>query len=391
MTQVTNREFTGDGGWARIGLVAIWLTAGCAARGEPPINRGTVESAPFGAMQDGTAVEIFTLTNPNGVEVRAMTYGGIIVSLRVPDREGRLADVVLGFDDLDRYLRGHPQFGTIVGRYANRIASGRFVLDGEAYTLARNNGPNHLHGGVRGFDKMVWEAERVRSDRGVGVRFSHTSADGYEGYPGTLDVQVTYTLTFDDELIVDYRATTDRATPINLSQHTYFNLAGAGAGDVHDHLLTIHADHFTPVDATQIPTGVIAPVEDTPLDFSTPMPIGARIDDDHPQLRIGGGYDHNFVLSAAGQWLVHAARVEEPSTGRVLDVYTTEPGVQLYTANGLDGTITGKGGLRYDRRYGFCLETQHFPDSPNQSDFPSTILRPGEEYRSQTVFAFSAL
>lgn len=320
-----------------------------------------------------------------------MTYGGIIVSLRVPDRDGQLEDVVLGFDDLDGYLQGHPYFGTIVGRYANRIAEGQFVLDGETYALAQNNGANHLHGGIQGFDKVVWEAEIRRGELGVGVAFSHTSPDGHEGYPGTVDVQVTYTLAPDDRLIVDYEATTDRATPINLTQHTYFNLAGEGTGDVLDHELIIHADSFTPVDSTLIPTGILAPVEGTPFDFSISMAIGERIDDDDPQLRIGGGYDHNFVLNESGSELAHAAQVLEPTTGRVLDVYTSEPGVQLYTGNGLNGTIEGKSGGGYGRRSGFCLETQHFPDSPNQSGFPSTILRPGEEYRSRTVFAFSAL
>ena len=376
---------------ALVCFASISLSPACGFGGGVPSDLGTVDGAPFGQTPDGTEVEIFTLTNPNGVEVRAMTYGGIIVSLRVPDRDGQLEDIVLGFDDLDGYLNGHPYFGTIVGRYANRIAEGQFVLDGETYALARNNGANHLHGGIQGFDKVVWEVEIQRSELGVGVAFSHSSSDGHEGYPGTVDVHVTYTLTPDDRLIVDYEATTDRATPINLTQHTYFNLAGEGTGDVLDHELIIHADSFTPVDSTLIPTGILAPVEGTPFDFSRSIAIGERIDDDDPQLRIGGGYDHNFVLNESDSELAHAARVLEPTTGRVLDVYTSEPGVQLYTGNGLNGTIVGKSGGVYGRRSGFCLETQHFPDSPNQSGFPSTILRPGEEYRSRTVFAFSTL
>ena len=339
-------------------------------------------------MPDGTHVEIVRLTNANGVEVRAMTYGAIIVSIRVPDREGTLDDVVLGFDDLDQYVQGHPQFGTVVGRYANRIAGGQFTLDNQTYTLARNNGPNHLPGGIQGFDKMLWQAETGQTDRGVRVTFTHTNPDGHEGYPGTVLVTVSYTLTDNDELVVDYSATTDRATHINLSQHTYFNLAGAGAGTVHDHVLTIDADRYTPFDSTQIPTGSIEPVAGTPLDFRAPLPVGARIDDDHPELRIGGGYDHNFVLNRSGPGLTRAAHVEEPNSGRILDVYTTEPGMQLYTANGLR-EMTGKLGRTYNRRGGLCLETQHYPDSPNQPDFPSTILRPGEEFTSQTVFAFS--
>ena len=354
-------------------------------------GRGTVSRAPFGVLPDGKAVNVFTLTNPHGIEVRAITYGGIVVSLRVPDRDGRLGDIVLGYDSLDGYLEDSPYFGAIVGRYANRIANGQFSLDGATYTLATNNGPNHLHGGVRGFDKVVWDAEQFEGDSGVGVVFTHTSADGDEGYPGAVTVRVTYTLTPSDELIVDYAATTDRATPINLSQHSYFNLAGDGRRDVLEHVLWINAAQFTPVDATLIPTGVIAPVAGTPFDFTQPTTIGARIATGHEQLRNGGGYDHNFVLDREGAGLEHAARVEEPSSGRVLDIYTTEPGLQFYAGNFLDGSITGKGGRVYRHRYGFCLETQHYPDSPNRQGFPPTILRPGEEYRSRTVFAFSTV
>ncbi len=368
--------------------VLLWLV-GCVSG--DTAGHGTVSRAPFGVLPDGKAVHVFALTNPNGIQVRAITYGGIIVSLRVPDRDGRLGDIVLGYDSLDGYLEDSPYFGAIVGRYANRIANGRFSLDGEVFDLATNNGPNHLHGGVRGFDKVVWDAEPFESVSGVGVVFTHTSPDGDEGYPGAVTVRVTYTLTRSDELIVDYAATTDRATPINLSQHSYFNLAGDGRRDVLDHVLWINAAHFTPVDATLIPTGVIAPVAGTPFDFTRPTTIGARIDADHGQLRNGGGYDHNFVLDREGSGLEHTARVEEPTSGRVLDIYTTEPGLQFYSGNFLDGSITGKGGQVYGHRYGFCLETQHYPDSPNQQGFPSTILRPGEGYRSRTVFAFSTV
>ena len=347
----------------------------------------SVTRAPFGRTPAGEAVEVFALTNAHGLRVRAITYGGVIVSLETPDRAGRRGDIVLGYDSLDGYLRSSPYFGAIVGRYGNRIAGGRFTLDGISYRLATNNGPNHLHGGVKGLDKVVWAAEPFSGDSSAGVAFSYTSPDGEEGYPGALRMRVTYTLTDRDELIVDYVATTDKATPVNLTQHSYFNLAGNGAGDILDHELTIDADSFTPVDSTLIPTGAIAPVAGTPFDFRAPVAIGARIAQDDPQLRNGRGYDHNFVLSRRGTGLVHAARVTEPMSGRTLDIATTEPGIQFYSGNFLDGSITGKAGV-YGRHSGFCLETQHYPDSPNQPAFPSTILRPGEEYRSRTVFTF---
>ncbi len=362
---------------------SLLLLAACAREREASIKR-----APFGKLPDGTAVEVFTLTNAHGVEVRAISYGGIIVSLRTPDRSGHLDDVLLGYDSLEGYLRSSPYFGAIVGRYGNRIAKGRFVLDGVTYRLATNNGPNHLHGGVKGFDKVVWQAEPVRNDSGVGVSFSYVSPDGEEGYPGTLKARVRYLLTNQDELIVDYDATTDKATPVNLTQHSYFNLTGGARRDILDHQLWINANGFTPVDSTLIPTGAIDSVAGTPFDFRTPTAIGARIGQDHRQLRFGGGYDHNFVLQREGTGLAHAARVVEPTTGRTLDIYTTEPGIQFYSGNFLDGTITGKGGQVYGHRFGFCLETQHYPDSPNHPQFPSTILRPGDEYRSRTVFAF---
>ena len=349
--------------------------------------RSRVARSPFGTTPDGRAVELFTLTNPGGCEARIITYGGIVVSLRVPDRDGALDDVVLGHDDLADYLTNSPYFGAIVGRYGNRIAGGRFTLDGRTYRLATNDGANHLHGGVRGFDKAVWTpAVEDRAD-GAAVVLRHRSPDGDEGYPGTLDAEVAYALTDRNELIVDYRATTDRPTHVNLTQHSYFNLAGAGRRDVLAHELTLHADAFLPVDATLIPTGGPAPVAGTPFDFRAPRAIGARIDDDDEQLRRGRGYDHTFVLRREGAGLVHAARLVDPESGRTLDVHTTEPGVQLYSGNVLGGT-RGKAGVVHRRRSGLCLETQHFPDSPNQPAFPSTVLRPGEEYRSRTVFDF---
>ena len=325
--------------------------------------------------------DTFTLTNANGMEVRAISYGGIITSIRVPDRNGRFDDVVLGYETADAYVKNNsPFFGAIIGRYGNRIAKGSFALDGNTYTLAKNNGPNHLHGGIKGFDKVVWQAEEFKNNEGSGVIFRYTSADGEEGYPGTLTARVTYTLNDKNELIVDYFATSDKATPVNMTEHSYFNLAGV-TGDVLGHELTIDADRYTPVDETLIPTGTLASVEGTPFDFRKPVPIGSRIAQDDEQLRRGRGYDHNFVINRRNDALVHAAHVYEPATGRVLDVSTTEPGMQFYTGNFLDGSITGKYGRVYRQRYGFCLETQHFPDSPNQAQFPSTILRPGAEYR----------
>jgi aldose 1-epimerase len=347
-----------------------------------------VSRAPFGAMPDGRAVELFTITNGRGVEVRAMTYGGIIVSIRVPDRQGRLDDVVLGHESAAGYAKNDPYFGAIIGRYGNRIAQGRFSLDGNTYQLATNDGPNHLHGGIKGFDKVIWQGEPFESDGSGGVVFTYTSADGEEGYPGMLKVRVTYTLNDANELSFDYHATTDKPTIVNLTQHSYFNLAGQGTRDVLDHRVVLNADRFTPVDATLIPTGELAPVDGTPFDFRQPTPIGARIDAEHPQIKYGRGYDHNWIVARKGPGLQPAARVVEPTTGRTIEVSTTEPGIQFYAGNFLDGTITGKQARVYKRRYGFCLETQHFPDSPNHANFPSTTLRPGEEYASRTVFKF---
>jgi aldose 1-epimerase len=347
-----------------------------------------LERDTFGIMEDGRSAEVFTLSNANGIEARVTNFGGIILSLTTPDRAGRMADIVLGFDSLAPYLAGTPYFGAIIGRYGNRIAWGSFAIDGDTFSLAKNNGPNHLHGGVRGFDKVLWDAEPFANETGQGLILRYTSPDGEEGYPGTLQATVTYTLTDENELIVDYVATTDKATPVNLTQHSYFNLSGAGSGDILGHELLIAASAYTPVDSTLIPTGEITPVEGTPFDFRTPTAIGARIDADDPQIRNGPGYDHNFVLDRTGEGLQLAARVTDPGSGRTLEIRTMEPGLQFYSGNFLDGTITGKGGHGYGHRSGFCLETQHYPDSPNQPSFPSTILRPGEEYRTRTVFAF---
>lgn len=371
--------------------VAVLVMLGAACQDESPILRSeSVTQAPFGVTPDGQQVTLYTFSNSAGMEARVIDYGGIIVSLRVPDRDGELEDVVLGFDSLEGYVAEHPYFGAIIGRFGNRIANGRFTLDGQEYQLPVNNGPNSLHGGNRGFDKVVWAAEPFENDRGRGIILRYTSPDGEEGYPGTLEARVTYTLTDDNELIFDYHATTDAATPVNLTQHSYFNLAGNGAGTILDHEVMLNASRFTPVNRDLIPTGALQPVAGTPFDFTEPTAVGSRIEADDEQLRFAGGYDHNFVIDRdAGDSLTLAARVRESTSGRVLEVLTTEPGVQFYTGNFLDGTLTGKDGAVYERRTGFCLETQHFPDSPNQPDFPSTILRPGEEYRSSTVFRFS--
>jgi aldose 1-epimerase len=344
------------------------------------------------AAYAGKPIEMVTLKNSHGMEVQAITYGAIITSIKVPDRNGKAADVVLGFDAPDQYWHEPtpPFFGAVVGRYGNRIAKGKFTLDGKTYSLAINNAPNSLHGGNKGFDKQVWDVTTRNGEDGASAIFTRTSPDGEEGYPGTLQARVTYTLTEKNELIVDYHATTDKATPVNLTQHSYFNLSGEGSGTILDHVLTIDADRYTPVDTTLIPTGELAPVQGTPFDFRTPTAIGTRIDQQNAQLTNGNGYDHNWVLTRKGDGLQHAVTLTDPRSGRTLDVATTEPGVQFYTGNFLDGTITGKGGHVYARRSALCLETQHYPDSPNQKSFPSTILQPGRSYDTRTVFSFSA-
>ena len=348
-----------------------------------------VETQPLGT-HNGRPITLYKLTNAHGVEVHAMNYGGIILSIRVPDRKGEFADVVLGHDTLEGYIPNPPYIGAIIGRYGNRIANGSFILDGKTYTLPKNDGPNTLHGGTdKTFNKVVWDGEPLKGK--TGVAFTYLSHDGDDGFPGNLKVKVTYTLTDDNAIVIDYEATTDKSTPINLTQHSYFNLAGEGNGDILNQEMMINADRFTPVDKTLIPTGELRPVKGTPFDFTTSTKIGARIDDPYDQMVLGHGYDHNFVINrkSGDTGLVLAARAYDPSSGRVLEVSTTQPGVQFYTGNFLDGTVTGKQGHVYKRRYAFCLETQHFPDSPNHPEFPSTILKPGETFRSQTVFKFS--
>jgi aldose 1-epimerase len=346
---------------------------------------------PFGQTADGQPISLITLRNQHGVEVRVMNYGGIIVSLKTPDKSGQLGDIVLGHDTAAEYVSNPSYLGAVVGRYGNRIAKGKFSIDGHEYTLATNNGANHLHGGNKGWNQALWAAEPFQTKEGPGVTLTHTSPDGDEGYPGTVKAKVTYTLLDDNKLRVDYSATTDKATVINLTQHSYFNLSAGKSPDILGHVLMLNAAQYTPVDEGLIPTGELAPVEKTPFDFRTPMAIGARINDKNVQLERGKGYDHNFVLTrlAAGG-LELAARVEDPASGRTLEVLTTEPGIQFYSGNFLDGTMTGKGGVKIGHRSGFCLETQHFPDSPNHPNFPSTVLRPGQTYTSTTVFAFGA-
>lgn len=344
----------------------------------------------FGVTPDGVPVEAFTLSNSSGIRIRFIALGGIILSVEVPDRTGRVDDVTLGYDTLDQYLADKAYFGAIIGRCANRIANGQFTLDGCKYRLATNAGTNHLHGGPGGFHKMLWDVTPFQSDGCAGAVLEYTSGSGEEGYPGRLRARVTYSLTGDNELIVAYHATTDGATPVNLTQHSYFNLAGQGRGDIMGHELVVNALYFTPVDEALIPTGEIRTVSGTPFDFTSPRRIGERIDADDEQLRRGGGYDHNFVLEQpAKAGIGFAARLYEPAGGRVLEIETTEPGIQVYSGNSLPGQMAGKGGRMYGRRAGIALETQHFPDSPNQSGFPSTILRPGEELTSRTIYRFS--
>jgi len=367
--------------------VACGSPAPAVPKSEAP-SAPVVKRQPFGTV-DGSPVEMFTLTNKNGVEVSAITYGGIITSIKTPDRNGAIGDIVLGFNSIDGYLGDHPYFGALIGRYGNRIAKGRFTIDGTEYTLATNNLPNHLHGGIKGFDKKIWRAGPLPPPARNGIVLSYTSADGEEGYPGRLDVVVTYILTDDNQLIVEYEAGSNKPTHVNLTQHSYFNLAGEGSGDILGHELTIDADRYTPVDATLIPTGEIAPVEGTPFDFRKSTPIGARIDAADEQIKNGQGYDHNWVLNRTSTTeMQRAARVYEPNSGRTLEVSTTEPGMQFYTGNSLDGKLVGKSGRPYIRRSGFCLETQHYPDTPNHPNFPTTLLRPGERYHTKTAFTF---
>ncbi len=371
-------------------LVSCGESPAPATNGEsaPRADSGLhITDAPYGTT-GGAAITEYTLTNANGMAVSVINYGGIITRIVTPDRDGTLADVVLGFDSLAGYTGENPYFGALIGRYGNRIAAGKFSLDGTVYTLPVNNGPNSLHGGDRGFNRKVWQAAPLNGDGRTGLRLTGVSPDGEMGYPGTLDVTVDYWLDNDNALTLDYRATTDRATPVNLTNHTYFNLSGAGSGTILDHVLQLNAGQYTPVDETLIPTGELADVAGTPFDFTVPTPIGQRIDLDDAQLGFGGGYDHNFVLEGGGPGLHRAAAVYDPGSGRTLEVETTEPGLQFYCGNFLDGTLTGKGGRSVDYRTGFCLETQHFPDSPNQPAFPSTVLEPGDVYVTTTVYRF---
>ncbi|MGA7928989.1 MAG: aldose epimerase family protein [Candidatus Sulfotelmatobacter sp.] len=363
--------------WFAVFTVLMMFTATMTAKTH-------VDKQAFGHTPEGTPVDLYSLADGK-VEVRIMTYGAIIVSLRTPDRKGKLDDVVLGCDSVEKYVAQTAHFGGIVGRYANRIAHGSFQLDGQTYSIPKNDGDNALHGGIRGFDKVVWGAKPIPD----GVELTYVSKDGDQGFPGTLTATVRYTLS-GGAMRIEYSATTDKDTVLNLTNHSYFNLAGQGKGDILGHVLKIDASRMTPVDATLIPTGELKPVEGTPFDFRTPHAIGERIGADDPQLRLGHGYDHNFVLDHAPGQLAEAAEVYEPTTGRILRVLTTEPGLQFYTGNFLDGSITGKEGRVYNRRYGLCLETQHFPDSPNHPSFPSTELKPGQEFHSVTEFRFSA-
>lgn len=344
----------------------------------------------FGVLSDGTKAKLYTIVNKNGLTMQVTDYGGIIVSLSVPDKDGNISDIVLGYDNVADYVKDSPYFGAIVGRYANRICKGEFSLNSNTYTLAKNNGNNHLHGGLKGFDKVLWDIKEFKTDNGPGLKLHYLSKDGEEGYPGNLDITVTYVLTNDNELKVDYKATTDRTTICNLSQHSYFNLKGQGNGDILDHQLMINADYFTPVDETLIPTGEILSVNNTPMDFTKLTAIGARVGDDFQQLKFGRGYDHNWVLNKGSEeQMTLAASVYEPTSGRVMEVWTTEPGMQFYCGNFLDGSNIGKSGKPYNYRNGFCLETQHYPDSINQPNFPSVILRPGQTYHHSTIFKFS--
>lgn len=345
----------------------------------------------YGTTQDGQTVEEFTLKNSNGVEIAVITYGGIITSILVPDRQGKLANIALGFDSLEKYETKNPFFGAITGRYANRIANGRFRIADKMYQVPINNGPNALHGGVKGFDKRVWSAQEVQVDGQVGVALNYMSVDEEEGYPGNLDTTVTYTLSEQNELRIEYKATTDAPTIINLTNHSYFNLMGEGEGTIYDHILMINADHYTPTDETQIPTGEIAEVNDTPFDFRLPKVIGVGERSNHEQILFSKGYDHNFVLNRENlspNELGFAVRVYEPQSGRTLEVWTTEPGIQFYAGNFIDSTLVGTSGRLYRQSDGFALETQHFPDSPNQPHFPSTVLQPDETYRSTTIYKF---
>lgn len=364
-------------------IAIILISTGCERSSEMKINKES-----FGEI-DGKEVGLYTLTNSNRIEVRITNYGGIVTSIKVPDKDGRFDDIALGYNNLEEYVKNSPYFGCIAGRYANRIGNAEFTLDGEKYSLAKNNGENNLHGGIRGFDKVVWDAEPDNGKDFKALNLTYLSKDGEEGFPGNLDVTVTYTLSDDNSLRIDYTATTDKATIVNLTNHTYWNLAGEGSGDVLKHEVMINADYITPIDQGSIPTGEIRPVENTPMDFRKPKAIGEEIDSDYEQLKLSIGYDHNYVINSnEDDELKLAATVYEPESKRYMEIYTTEPGIQFYSANFLFG-ITGKSGKKYNPRYAFCLETQHYPDSPNKPEFPSVVLRPGETFTTTTIHRFS--
>jgi len=366
-----------------LGLSA-WLLAGCVSVSK---SNGTITSAHFGNMPDGTSIETYTLRNYQGMEARIITYGGVVQSLSVPDKSGNMTDVVLGYDKLDGYVANSPFFGALIGRYGNRIGRAHFTLDGVEYKLAANNGPNTLHGGVKGFDKVVWQGHPLDTPNGPALELTYTSKDGEEGFPGTLKVRAIYTVTKDNALRVDFIATTDKDTVVNLTHHSYFNFTGKG--DILGHVLYINADKYTPVDSTLIPRGGPQPVAGTPFDFRAPTAIGARVTQDNEQLKLGNGYDHNWVISKPLGKLGLQARVTEATTGRIMEVWSTEPGLQFYTGNFLDGSIKGKGGRVYQFRSAFTMEPQHYPDSPNRPDFPSTELKPGETYSNTIIYKFS--
>ena len=375
---------------AVFGLTLVLLTACAQKKGTAPITQ--VRKRSFGVTADGQAVDLYTLTNKNGMEASITNYGGILVSLKVPDRSGKLDDVVLGFDALDDYLKGNPAYlGAIIGRYCNRIGHASFTLNGVEYKLTQNENGNQLHGGLKGFDKVVWKPRDASDAQARRLELTYLSKNSEEGYPGNLSATVTYTLTNDNELRLDYSATTDKDTVVNLTNHSYFNLAGQAGGDILGHQLTLYADRFTVIDKTFIPTGELRPVEGTPFDFRKPVEIGKNITSKYEQVLLGLGFDHNVVLTSGGGALALAARVYEPTTGRLLELLTTEPGIQFYTGNHLDGTIHGKGGKLIGYRSGLCLETQHFPDSPNKPNFPSTLLESGSRYQSMTVLRFSTV
>ena len=374
-----------------IGLAVVGLACSSSdkpAQEEDHSATNSVTQKPYGSLPDGAEASLFTLTNASGMKMEVTNYGGIITSLWVPDRDGKLEDVVLGHDSLGGYVASNPYFGAIIGRYGNRIGGGTFSIEGEEYTLPTNDGPNHLHGGEKGYDKVLWAAASFQTDSTVGVVFTRTSPDGEQGYPGNLEAKVSYTLTNDNRLVFDYEASTDKPTVVNLTNHSYFNLSGNPEQTILDHQLELAADRFLPVDKGLIPTGELRPVAGTPFDFQQPTTIGARIQQENEQLTFGLGYDHCWVFADDSEALTYGGSLYEPSSGRLMKFYTTEPAIQFYSGNFLDGTLEGKGGTAYAQRTGLCLETQHYPDSPNKPEFPSTQLNPGETYRSQSVYEF---